>query len=430
MTALIDYDDSLDTLARTVRTELGEEVLRQGVALREAAGRLAFFVEGELTATQRKNLSEALSFRLGKYARTDRVLATRGDPGAAQILDSPSFQWLLVDGVSVRYLDRRVVGMDWLAGPTAIAPGAPRAVFASLKGGVGRTTALCVAASELARRGYNVLAVDLDLEAPGLGGMLLPQSAELRPRCGVIDYLVELSVTGETASVLEGMVTGSALDVGRGGRVDVAPAYGTATRPEHYLGKLSRAMLDTGPDGMMLPVRNKVAQMVDALTTRGSYDVVLIDARAGLAELSAGPLLGLGASLLLFSTAQQQSLEDLRLLLAHLYTLTQPGQGSPWTALRCILAKATPNMGRNEWFMDELYRLFQDYVYEAQEGLEGFNFDLNDPEAPHSPVPIAFNPLFADWDPARRISDLSQPFYEAAFRPFLEALTRQLELNR
>lgn len=426
----ISYDNSIDELAAVVRDELGEDALRQGVVLREAAGRLAFFVDGELTTTQRERLSEALRVRLGRYAREDRVLAAGGDPGVAQILGSPSFQWLLVGDVSVRYLDRRVVGVDWLESPSPLATGVPRAVFASLKGGVGRTTALCVAASELARQGFNVLAVDLDLEAPGLGGMLLPPSPDLHPRCGVIDYLVELSVTGEAGPVLDDMVAASILDTGRSGRVDVAPAYGTATRPEHYLGKLSRAMLDMGPDGASATVRGKVAQMVEALTARGSYDLVLLDARAGLAELTAGPLLGLGAALLLFNTAQQQSLEDLRLLLAHLYTLTKPGQGSPWTALRCVLAKATPDAARGEWFIDELYKLFQDYVYEAQIGIEGFNFAPNDPEAPHYPVPIAFNPLFADWDPARRPTDLSQSFYEATFRPFLAALEAQLDLTR
>lgn len=40
--------------------------------------------------------------------------------------------------------------------------------FYSFKGGVGRTFALCDVAVYLARWGYRVLCVDLDLEAPGL----------------------------------------------------------------------------------------------------------------------------------------------------------------------------------------------------------------------------------------------------------------------
>ena len=40
--------------------------------------------------------------------------------------------------------------------------------FYSFKGGVGRTMALVNVAYELVRRGRRVLAVDFDLEAPGL----------------------------------------------------------------------------------------------------------------------------------------------------------------------------------------------------------------------------------------------------------------------
>ena len=62
-------------------------------------------------------------------------------------------------------------------------------VFASQKGGVGRSTALAVAAIEFAHRGKSILAIDLDLEAPGLGGMLLP--ADELPAFGALDYYVE-----------------------------------------------------------------------------------------------------------------------------------------------------------------------------------------------------------------------------------------------
>ena len=40
--------------------------------------------------------------------------------------------------------------------------------FYSFKGGVGRTMALVNVAVELAQRGRRVLAVDFDLEAPGI----------------------------------------------------------------------------------------------------------------------------------------------------------------------------------------------------------------------------------------------------------------------
>ena len=47
--------------------------------------------------------------------------------------------------------------------------------FYSFKGGVGRTMALVNVAVELVRQGRRVLAVDFDLEAPGLDTFDLPR---------------------------------------------------------------------------------------------------------------------------------------------------------------------------------------------------------------------------------------------------------------
>ena len=74
-------------------------------------------------------------------------------------------------------------------------PQIPRTVtFYSFKGGVGRTTALTHVASILAMRGLKVVAVDLDLEAPGLSTAfnLKPQ-----PKYGIVDYFYERSYLPE-----------------------------------------------------------------------------------------------------------------------------------------------------------------------------------------------------------------------------------------
>lgn len=59
--------------------------------------------------------------------------------------------------------------------------------FYSFKGGVGRTMALVNIAVDLARRGRRVLAVDFDLEAPGLDTFDLPRPSGTTP--GVIDFV-------------------------------------------------------------------------------------------------------------------------------------------------------------------------------------------------------------------------------------------------
>jgi len=57
--------------------------------------------------------------------------------------------------------------------------------FYSFKGGVGRTMALVNVAVELALQGKRVVAVDFDLEAPGLDTFDLGRPAETTP--GIVD---------------------------------------------------------------------------------------------------------------------------------------------------------------------------------------------------------------------------------------------------
>ncbi|MCU5603691.1 AAA family ATPase [Bacillus cereus] len=63
----------------------------------------------------------------------------------------------------------------------------PRITFYSYKGGVGRSTSLAIVARLLAKEGFKVAVIDLDLEAPGVNSLLLtkPKTAPF----GVVDYL-------------------------------------------------------------------------------------------------------------------------------------------------------------------------------------------------------------------------------------------------
>lgn len=71
--------------------------------------------------------------------------------------------------------------------------------FYSFKGGVGRTMALVNAAVELAQRGRKVLAVDFDLEAPGLDTFDILGAARDQP--GIVDFVREYVVTGQAPEV-------------------------------------------------------------------------------------------------------------------------------------------------------------------------------------------------------------------------------------
>ncbi|MBI4860968.1 MAG: AAA family ATPase [Candidatus Riflebacteria bacterium] len=189
MAAPCRFDDSLPRLVQRITTELGPERARAGVVLRDVSGALAFFADTEFESAEQCRISALLREDLGAYARPDRVLIGRDEAGACSILSDPGARLVQIESSSIRYIDRRVVGADWLRAPTAVQARPPRIAFASLKGGVGRSTAVSVVAAEQARRGRNVLVVDLDLEAPGVGSLLL--TADRRPLFGALDYLVE-----------------------------------------------------------------------------------------------------------------------------------------------------------------------------------------------------------------------------------------------
>jgi len=102
---------------------------------------------------------------------------------------------------------------------------------------VGRSTALAVLAWHLARQGKKVLAIDLDLEAPGLGSLLLDEL----PDYGLVDWLVEALVGQPDPSFLQDCLARSDIAKDCAGIVQVMPALGGRTRD--YVAKVGRVFL-------------------------------------------------------------------------------------------------------------------------------------------------------------------------------------------
>lgn len=163
----------------------------------------------------------------------------------------------------VRVVERRVVGQDWVRGIwPAIENAPPIVVFASHKGGVGRSTALAVAAAEFARRGLSILAIDVDLEAPGLGELFIPEDKQ--PLFGALDYFVENGHGTVDGLFLDQMRTPSKLVRGSG-QVFVVPAVGRQCRqfPQNVIGKISRAYLeDVSSEGKTSTLLEQMRAMI------------------------------------------------------------------------------------------------------------------------------------------------------------------------
>jgi cellulose biosynthesis protein BcsQ len=420
-------------MIKAIVAVLGSHALEQGVIVRDSSGRLRFLSSAVSPSDERRvDIEKRIADVLGAYARADSAIGFGDEPGVQRLLKDSAAFTLQQDSVSFRLLDRRIIGSAWVDPPQEQSAGPPRIVFASLKGGVGRSTALAVAASDLSRRNKNILVVDLDLEAPGVGDMLLDE--ERMPRFGTVDYLVENGLGGVYDRRLSDFFGTSALTTPGGGRVDVVPALGSEAieHPCNTLPKLSRAMIeDIDSSGAVVPVSVQIAEMIGRFTGRDTYDVVLIDSRAGLSEIAAPVILGLGATVLLFGTAQRQTIEGYSALFAALKLLAQrdraAGKRAEWRLLfKAVHAKGSIDDSTGARYRDDLYELFADNLYDAEDtqqaDADAVIFDIDDENAPHWPLFIPFTQNFIDFDPVRAPSHLSAPFYEQAYRLFLNGI--------
>jgi MinD-like ATPase involved in chromosome partitioning or flagellar assembly len=356
--AAVRYDDSLPILLATLASSLSVEEIAAGVVIRDISGRLSFFAGSKISEEVFSKLEQDLHKALGPYARQDRVLAPFDDFGSAVLSDTTAYT-VVVDGIAARVVDRRLVGMDWLRRPAAPASPPPRIVFASLKGGVGRSTALSVVALHLANQGRRVLVIDLDMEAPGISTMLL--TTETTPRYGIVDALVENGTSGLDDSFMQDLIGSSHL-AEKSGRVDVIPAFGHTSieNPADVLGKLARAYTeDLGSDGKTLSILDQVRGVVDHFSDLARYDAILVDARAGLHETAASAILGLGADLLFFGLNEDQTFHGYRALFAHLARVGFDSKGSWLDQITMVQAKALATNEDQESFAERCTMLFQ-----------------------------------------------------------------------
>ena len=414
------FDESLEKLVGILVQKLGTDIVGNGVVLRDVSGQLAFFSKEAIDDKKIADVSELLIQTMGAYTRPDRVVADCNATGTAYILEDATKRRIYVNDTQISYIDRRLVGADWLLSPKQLSTNPIRLVFASLKGGVGRSTALSVVAAEQARLARNILVIDYDLEAPGVGSMLLGE--DRTPKLGVLDYFVESNRGPVDRTFVDEMVGTSTLTDGAG-QVDVVPVVGTLSDkyPENFMAKLSRGMMEgLLPDGTSISVTAKLVNLLAALESRRSYDLILLDARAGMAELTAGPMLAAGANILLFGTSQSQTLQGLKFLFAHLSSLVGQDVESPWRALKLIHSKATHQHAR-EQFKDSIWELFLNYIYEEVRDVDdGFSYDVNDPDAPHFPIAVPLDTAFSDWDPVKEPSRLLESYYSRTFGDLLQ----------
>lgn len=307
-------------------------------------------------------------------------------------------------------VDRLATEANW----ARIAPeteGVPRIVFFSIKGGVGRSTALAATAWSLAQAGKRVLVLDLDLESPGLSSALLP--SERQPMYGITDWLVE-DLVDNGGAVFDDMVATSNLS--HDGEIHVVPAHGS----EHgeYIAKLGRVwMPKVQADGTREAWSDRLGRLLQALEARVQPDVVLIDSRSGIDEIASACITDMGANLiLLFALEGEQTWNGYRML------FEQWQRAHVAEAIRerlKIVGAIVPELDRVNYLKglrEHSYGVFVDTLYDeiapprleavgpaSDSGgkwlvgdlVEGWNFDEADEGAPHCPWAVNWHRSFA-----------------------------------
>ena len=283
-------------------------------------------------------------------------------------------------------VDRMLTESSWSSRATKDSLSDKMIVFYSIKGGVGRSTALAVTAWHLAQQGKKVMVVDMDLESPGLSSSLLPD--DRRPDYGLLDWLVE-DVVENGDEVLERLFATSPLADGSRGEIIVIPAHGR--QYGDYIAKMGRARMHRMDGEKRIPWPQRLRILLRKLDEQHAPDRILIDARAGLGEIASASVLDLAPRLvLLFALEGTQTWTGYSILFNHWNTI---GQARDIRESLQMVAAMIPPLEDKQPYMQRLrenaWDCFRERLYDAlpagEEERDAFSFDCNDEAAPHNP---------------------------------------------
>lgn len=397
------FDSTLPNTLRILKQQFGDS-LPEIVLVRDALGKLAVILPDEtLSNTAEWNkLADELHQSLGMYSPGERrILLRHSDLVVPEdILDSPD-RITLPDTHNIWLVDRLQTNQDWLRKPLVETPPLPTAVAFSIKGGVGRTTAFALWAWYLARQGKDVILVDLDLEAPGVSGLLLDQ--EHMPDYGLVDWLIEGLINQPDDLFLKECLAEPALNTSEQGRIRVLPAFGKKTRA--YVNKLGRIYMPifTTETGRFSGLAERLLMLLEQLAKLSDRpDAVLLDARAGLHDIGSAAVTRLGAEVFMFARDDYQSWQAYQQLFEHLATARSVKWGMPdedlrWR-LRMIAAQIDATEAAKTRFIENSYGTWL-ALYDAEADSEPDNevqntvhsFSPKDEEGPHYPLFIRFD---------------------------------------
>ena len=263
-------------------------------------------------------------------------------------------------------------------------PSVPRTVtFYSFKGGVGRTTALTHVAWILALRGRKIVAVDLDLEAPGLSTAfnLNPQ-----PKHGIVDYFYERSYLpeGVKPDISVARIFGEVRIPNATGRLFVVPA---GTLDLDYISKVddlrATTVTDSGENLWSIFSREIQEQL--------KPDILLIDSRTGINQWGALSLLQAADEVIVFLFPNEQNRQGISLILQSLQSFRDLSINFVFTPVPDI---TEVGMAKVKKIWKVLYEAVRNRASEDSETVAGLSAesesDLDDPFSEADPLVVPY----------------------------------------
>lgn len=429
---MIRFDETISITIQILRKNLNlVPKLHEFILVRDLFGLLTVILPDHLLNKQEMNqLAEDLHQSLGVYSPGIRriVLNHKELIDPEEILNSP-YRVQLPDEAPY-LIDRMLTNQEWLREPITDTLLFPTAAAFSIKGGVGRSTAVAAWAWGLARQGKHVLVVDLDLEAPGISSLLLDQL----PKYGLVDWMVESLVQQADRALLDDILSISPLSRECEGTIQVVPSHGCETKD--YIAKLGRLYLSSmNEQGEFQGLAHRLLALFKTIKDSLSPpDVVLIDARAGLHDIGAAVLSQLPTEVFLFARDDQQTWDAYQHLFKHLMQSRSVQWGMPDHDLRWRLKMVASQLaGGEQEFKNansKSYQLWWTHFYDAPSpeinGTQAQSFLEEEDIAPHYLIPIYFESLLAKKSLLDKNHRPAWEVVERAFGTFITEATKRL----
>lgn len=439
----VRFDTALRALIQWIKTHTDSFPKNDLVVVRDLRGQIRVITESADVTSWSITCEAEVADLLGRYKAAGQFVIHLGrDQGFDAFFQAPDAY--SCEGLPANWmvLDRLVTGREWLYPPNAPANHPPRFVFFGLKGGVGRSTALSMVAWHLAQQGKKVLVIDLDLESPGLGNMLLPVRQDLGedgdtalpgwPDFGLTDWFVEDAVGQADGSLVRAMIQPSPLNVAGRGEIIVVPAAG-GLYEQDYVSKLSRAYADLpNQEGTVEVFGDRLARAITQLEEHVKPDVVLLDSRAGIHHISAAALTRLNAFSYLFASDSAQTWAGYAALFSH--WAIKPETVKRVRHLLRLVSALTPAVEDKKAFEDsfgehafDAFVQLYDQASAQETSSELFSFGPFQDDAPHRPIFIWHDRVYGNFAPLKQTLQLDAGNAKQAFENLFASIESDLQ---